>query len=301
MQILQDLIKIPNLSLALGYFDGIHLGHQKVIKSAVDYARKLNTKSAVITFDNHPCCYIWGVCPKYILTDSLREKKLRELGVDYVFKLDFKSISNLSANDYLKKVLIDYFSPVSISVGWNHNFGSNKSGNCRLLRDNAQIYGYKFFEIQPEKFENKIISSTEIRQFLSTGDIKNANNMLGYDFLIKGEVVKGEQLGRKIGFRTANINYPSELIEIPYGAYETETVYENISYKSVSNFGTRPTVNGTKTILEVHILDFDKDIYGQNLMVKFKRMLRKEQKFESIEDLKNQISNDINLVKNGKF
>ena len=297
MQVLKELSYNPNLSLALGYFDGVHLAHRSVIMSAVDYAKKNGTKSAVITFDNHPCCYIWGVCPKYILTRKMREEKIKALGVDYIYELDFESISNLTAEEYLKNILIKYFKPFSISVGWNHHFGCKKSGNAEFLRVKARDFGYDFFELPPQKFDNDLISSTLIRNLLTEGDIAKANKLLGYDFTIYGKVVQGNQVGRTIGFKTANLNYPTELITLPFGVYETETLYNGRSYKSISNFGVRPTLGGTTAVLEVHLLDFDKNIYGENLSVKFKRMIRPEQKFSDVNELKSQIEKDISIIK----
>ncbi len=134
MQIFTELNKNPNLSLALGFFDGLHLGHQAVIKNAVQYAKINNNKSAVITFTDHPCCYLWNVKPKYILTREVRRDKIANLGVDYLYELDFASLSGLTANDYLKDVLINHFTPIAISTGWNHNFGYKKSGNVKFLK-----------------------------------------------------------------------------------------------------------------------------------------------------------------------
>lgn len=292
MKIFTELNKNSNLSLALGFFDGVHLGHQAVIKSAVDFAKQNGNKSAVITFSDHPCCYLRGVCPEYILTRKEREKKFEELGVDYLFELDFESIANLTAQDYLKDVLINHFTPVSISTGWNHNFGCKKSGNVKILRENSKKYDYKYFELQPQKLNNKIISSTIIRKLLSQGKIEKANLMLGSKFSITGKVVKGSQIGRTIGFKTANINYPAELIELPYGVYSVETNYG----KAIANFGIRPTVNGSKVTLEVHISDFAKDIYGEQINIKFNKMIRTEKKFSSLEELKKQISKDIKSI-----
>lgn len=289
MQIFTELKKIPNLSLALGFFDGVHLGHQAVIKNAVEFAQKNGTKSAVITFTNHPCCYFWGVCPKYILTCKDREKKIKELGVDYLFELNFESISSLTAQDYLKDVLVNHFTPLSISTGWNHNFGCKKSGDVKFLKDNSKKYGYEYFEISPKKLDNEVISSTIIRKFLSEGKIEKANRMLGYNFEVNGTIIKGNQIGRTIGFNTANIIYPSELIELPYGVYSVNTNYG----KGIANFGIRPTINDSHTLLEVHILNFDKDIYGEQISINFIKQIRKEKKFSSLNALKTQIQEDI--------
>lgn len=298
MQIFTELNKNPELSLALGYFDGVHKGHQKVIRSAVEFARQNGNKSAVITFKDHPCCFFRGVCPKYILTREDRLKHIEALGIDYVYILDFDArLCMLSAEDYLKNILIDNFSPKSISTGFNHYFGSKKSGGVDLLTKMQNIYGYEYFEIPPQKAGDDTISSTVIREALSKGQIQNANEMLGYNFTIKGEVVKGQQLGRKIGFRTANLVYPCELIDLPFGVYSVNVRYGELIYKGISNFGIRPTVSNSKQCsLETHILDFDKDIYGEEISVEFLKMIRAERKFASLSELKAQIGEDISNI-----
>ena len=298
MQIFTELNKNPELSLARGYFDGVHKGHQKVIRSAVEFARQNGNKSAVITFKDHPCCFFRGVCPKYILTRADRLKHIEALGIDYVYILDFDArLCMLSAEDYLKNILIDNFSPKSISTGFNHYFGSKKSGGVDLLTKMQNIYGYEYFEIPPQKAGDDTISSTAIREALSKGQIQNANEMLGYNFTIKGEVVKGQQLGRKIGFRTANLVYPCELIDLPFGVYSVNVRYGELIYKGISNFGIRPTVSNSKQCsLETHILDFDKDIYGEEISVEFLKMIRAERKFASLSELKAQIGEDISNI-----
>jgi len=292
MQIFYELNKNPKLSLALGFFDGVHLGHKKVIKSAVDYAKQHNCKSAVITFKDHPCCYLWNLKPQYILEQKNRENLIASMGIDYLYELDFKSISDLSAQEYLENILIDNFKPISVSTGWNHNFGHNKSGNCELLKENSKKHGYEFFELSPQKIGDEIISSTAIRKYLQSGKIENANAMLGYNFFVEGQVIKGNQIGRTIGYKTANIEYPTELIELPYGAYSVITNYG----RAIANYGLRPTVNGSKPVLEVHILDFDEDIYGETITVEFIRMLRPERKFNSLDELKKQIDIDLKSI-----
>ena len=293
MQIFSEPVKIPDLSLALGYFDGVHRGHKAVINSAVNFARINNTKSAVVTFKDHPCCYFWKVAPKYILTRKMREEKIAALGIDYLFELDFESISGLTAEEYLKDILINYFTPKAVSTGYNHYFGYKKSGNVKYLEQQANKFGYRYLKIKPQKIDDEIISSTAIRNRLFEGKIERANSMLGYKFSISGEVVRGQQIGRTIGFRTANLIYPQELIELPFGVYSVNVIFENSLLKGIANFGMRPTVSGKFALLEVHILDFDRDIYGQNITVEFNKMIRAEQKFPSLEDLKRQISKDI--------
>lgn len=298
MQIFTELNQNSNLSLALGYFDGVHIGHKKVIGSAVNFARQNGNKSAVITFKDHPCCFFHGVCPKYILSREDRLAHIEALGVDYVYILDFDSkLCMLSAEDYLKNVLIDNFSPKSISTGFNHYFGAKKSGGVDLLTANQSKFGYKYFEIPPQKIGNDTVSSTSIRGALSKGQIQNANEMLGYKFSISGKVVKGQQLGRKIGFRTANLLYPCELIDLPFGVYSVTVYCNGKIYRGITNFGVRPTVSDShQCTLETHILNFDKDIYGVEITVEFLKMIRAEKKFDSIHDLKTQIAQDISQI-----
>lgn len=289
MQIFDELNENKGLALALGYFDGVHIGHQAVIKSAVDFARQNNAKSAVITFKDHPYCFFKGVCPKYILSRKERERKIEQLGIDYIYELDFENICSLTADEYLN-ILQKNFAPISISTGENHCFGCNKSGDTEFLTQNANSYEY--FKIPLQKLNGELINSTTIRDLLTKGDIEKANSMLNANFEISGQVVLGNQIGRTIGFNTANIVYPPELVELPYGVYEVETQYG----KGIANFGIRPTVDGSNAVLETHILDFDKDIYGEILNVKFRKMIRKEVKFNSIECLKEQIKKDISTI-----
>lgn len=285
---------IPNrdLVLALGYFDGIHLGHQAVIKSAVEYAHKNSLKSAIITFKEHPFCYLNHITPKYITTD--REKLISELGIDYFYELEFDdTIAKLSAEEYLRDILVKHFTPKAIFTGFNHTFGMNKQGNANFLRNNQSKYNYEYYEIEPKTINNTIISSTTIRNYLMNGDIEKANQMLGKNFSVKGEIIEGQKLGRKFGYKTANIVYPKELIEIPYGVYQVNTNYGT----GIANFGIRPTVNNTNTaVLETHILNFDKDIYGEILNIEFTKMLRPEQKFTSTNELIEQIKTDISKI-----
>ncbi len=299
MEIFRELKKVSGLSLALGFFDGVHLGHQTVIKKAVDYAKINNTKSAVVTFSEHPSNYFYKICPKYILTKKSREENIEKLGVDYIFELEFGEFSGLTAHDYLKDVLVNHFTPSAIFTGWNHTFGYNRLGNPKFLEQNSKKFGYEYFEISPCKLNNHIISSTAIRDFLFEGDIESANSMLGYNFAVSGVVIEGQKLGREIGFRTANIKYPQELVDIPFGVYSVCIRLENDEnfYRGIANFGTRPTVSDdNEKFLETHILEFDKNIYGKNVSIEFLKMIRQEKKFSSIDALKNQIISDIKSI-----
>lgn len=277
-----------NLALALGFFDGVHKGHQTVITSTVDFARKNGSQAAVVTFKEHPQVLLRGCAPAYISTEALRREKLSELGVDILFELDFNAFSNISGEEYIK-LLVQNFEPISISTGFNHYFGAQKSGTPELLEKSA--LDYKYFKTPPVIIEGEVASSSLIRKHLAAGDIKKANALLGYNFVIESTVQEGAKLASKIGFKTANLNYPPELIQLPYGVY---CVSAN-GLPAIANFGVKPTFSGLASapVLEVHILNFNENIYGEKLRVEFIDFIRHEQKFDSVENLIAQIKSDI--------
>lgn len=331
MQIYNEINNLnKHLSIALGFFDGVHLGHCAVIKSAVDFAKQNGTKSAVITFKDHPCCYLYeDVVPQYIISKHKKEEMLEALGVDFLYYIDFKDIAKLSAQEYLE-FLSKNIEPKAISTGFNHNFGANKSGDVKFLKTNEKKYNYRFFEIKEKTYHlspityHSTISSTLIRQNLSDGNIEHANKLLGFNFAITSVVVEGEKIGRTIGFPTANLIYPENLVVLAKGVYQVKVEINNviasplgrsnpapkntassqapvndhkITYNAIANFGTRPTVSkSAQNILEVHILNFDKDIYGQKIKVEFLKRIREERAFNSLDELKAQIKKDIITV-----
>ena len=295
MEIIRELRNIPNLSLALGFFDGVHLGHQAVISCAVDFAKENNCKSAVITFQEHPYCFFKGESPKYILTLEDKYKCLEQLGVDYVFELDFASIYNLSPAQYLEDVLVKYFYSKAISTGFNHKFGVDKSGNVKFLSDYQDKFDYVYSATPPQSIWGDVISSTAIRQFIKTGVIDMANSMLGRKFAVSGTVIKGRELGRTLGYPTANIIYPLDIVEPPYGVYDVEVELDDGSiHRGLANYGISPTVsNDGIAILEVYVLDFEGDLYDRDVRISFNRMIRPEIKFDNLDELKMQMDLDL--------
>ncbi|MBE7712719.1 MAG: riboflavin biosynthesis protein RibF [Cyanobacteria bacterium SIG26] len=296
MEIVRELREIPNLSLALGFFDGVHLGHQAVISCAVEFARAVNCKSAVITFKEHPYCYFKKESPKYILTIEDKYKKLEELGVDYVIELDFGKICHLTPIQYLEEILIKYFSPKAISTGFNHYFGVNKTGNVLFLSDCQDKYNFVYFATPPQSVFGDIVSSTAIRSFIKSGIMDMANSMLGYKFTVEGTVIHGRHVAASVlGYPTANIIYPLDVIEIPHGVYEVEVELEyGTIYRGLANYGTSPTLTDDGiTILETHLLNFNGDLYNKPIKVSFNRMIRPEYKFNSVDELKLQIGLDV--------
>lgn len=295
MQIFNEINTNKRLSLAFGFFDGVHLGHQAVIKSAVNFAKENNTKSAIITFQDHPCCFFYDVQPKYIIKKHDKIKMFEDLGVDYLYILKFDEyLAMMDASNYLKDVIIKNFAPMAISTGFNHSFGAKKSGDVKLLCTMQKEFCYQYFEVAPILHNSEIISSTRIREDLALGNIELINTMLGYDYFLEETVVEGQHLGRTIGFRTANLFYPDNLVEVGKGVYKVKVQHDGNIYDGIANYGLRPTVTNTdKPTLEVHILDFDKDIYGEQIKVTFLKKIRDEKKFDSLDKLKLQIQSDI--------
>lgn len=295
MQIFNEIDINKNLSLAFGFFDGVHIGHQAVIKSAVDFAKKNNTKSAIITFQDHPCCFFYHVKPKYIITKHDKIKFFEDLGVDYLYFLKFDEyLAMMSASEYLQGVIIKNFEPSAISTGFNHSFGAKKSGDVNLLKQMQEKLNYKYFEVPPVLYNSEIVSSTRIREDLMLGNIEFVNAMLGYNYFFEGMVIEGKKLGRLLGFKTANLIYPEDLVEIKYGAYKVLVEYCGEIFNGVANYGLRPTISINQVpTLEVHILDFDKEIYREKIKVTFLKKIRDEKKFNSFEELKMQIEKDI--------
>ena len=296
MEIVRELREIPNLSLALGFFDGVHLGHQAVINCAVDFAKENNCKSAVVTFKEHPYCYFKGASPKYILTLEDKYKYIADLGVDYLIELDFARVCKMTPMQYLEDILVKYFSPRAISTGFNHKFGVDKTGNVMFLSDCQEKFDYIYFATPPQSIYGDMISSTAIRQFIKSGSVFMADTMLGRKFAVSGTVIKGKELGATIGYPTANIIYPLDIVEPPHGVYEVEVNIGESSkvYKGLANFGIAPTVsNSGICTLETYILNFKGNLYDTDIKVSFGRFIRPEIKFSNLDELKTQIDLDI--------
>lgn len=302
MQVFEELNINKGLSLALGFFDGMHLGHQAVIKSAVDFAKENNTKSAVITFQDHPCCFLFNVKPKYLMRRHDKINFLESLGVDYLYFLKFDEyLAMMDASEYMHDVIIKYFAPAAISTGFNHSFGAKRSGDVNLLCTLQKDFCYQYFEVPSVSYKNEVISSTRIRECLAEGNIELVNAMLGYNYFFDETVLEGEKLGRTLGFKTANLIYPDNLVEIGRGVYKVEVEHNGQKYLGVANYGLRPTIDHYENpVLEVHILDFDKDIYGEEIKVSFLKKIREEKKFDSLDELKAQIAQDVVRVKTEK-
>ena len=281
--------------VTIGTFDGVHIGHQKIIKRLVDIAHKKHLNSVVLTFFPHPRMVLQNNNDiKLLNTIEERETILSDLGLDYlVVKTFTKEFANLSAEEFVKNILVDKLNAKHIIIGYDHRFGKGRSANIDDLKSFGKQYDFEVEEISVQDIEDVSVSSTKIRNALNDGDILTANTYLGYNFYITGKVVKGKGLGRKIGFPTANLEIAEDYKLIPKnGVYVIKTSIENKLVYGMMNIGMNPTVNGTKKTIEAHFFNFNNDIYNQTLKIEFVARLRDEQKFESVELLKKQLKLD---------
>lgn len=297
MEIIRDLKENKNLSLALGFFDGVHPAHKTVLRVAKKNAIHKGVKAAVITFKEHPLCVLQNRKPQYILSLEQRLKRIEKEGIDFVYLLDFEEkLAHLSPKEYLSDILIRNFSPEFITTGFNHTFGYKKEGTADFLKKEGENCGYKYFEILPIYQDGVLVSSTNIRKNLVEGNIKTASSLLGYDFYIENKVERGLGLARTLGFKTANLSYPKGIIEVKQGVYKG-SVFLDKEYPALINWGLRPSVDqNQKPILEAHIIGYEGDLYGKNIRVCFCDFLRNQIKFNTLDELKAQIEKDYQNV-----
>jgi len=295
MSILQSIetyiSKEPSV-VTIGTFDGVHIGHQKIIKRLVDTASSSHLKSVVLTFFPHPRMVLQkDASIKLINTIDERSEILYGLGLDYLLVKKFtKEFSRLSAEDFVKKILVDKLNAKKVIIGYDHRFGRNRNADINDLKLFGEKYGFQVEEISAEDINDVSVSSTKIRKALDEGNIVKANTYLGYSFMLTGTINKGKGLGRQLGFPTANITAAESYKLIPkYGAYVVSSQIDGKQVFGMMNIGLNPTVNDNKESIEVHFFDFDKDIYNKKIQVNLLSRIRDEQKFESIEDLKKQL------------
>lgn len=277
-----------NTTLILGFFDGIHIGHKKVIESAVKFAKGNKSKTILLTFPNSPAEY-FNNNPAYIYERNLNYELIKRLGVSIINETNFESLVNISASDYLKYIVSEY-KPRAIFTGFNYTFGKDRIGNTDFLAKGQSLYDYKYFCIDPVIIDDKVVSSTLIKELLSSGLVGDAAKLLGEPFSLKSIVIRGNQLGRTIGFPTANMVYPDNIIRLPFGVYKVETMERT----AILNWGIKPTFEAKTPMLEVYIPNFDGDLYGKELEMKLISKIRDEKRFSSLAELKLQITKDVN-------
>jgi riboflavin kinase/FMN adenylyltransferase len=281
--------------VTIGTFDGVHLGHQKIVAQITKNAHALNCESLVLTFFPHPRMVLQeGTEMKQLNTLNEKIALLDNLGIDNLVIHPFdKEFSRLTAEEFVKKVLVDVFKIKKIIIGHDHRFGRNRTATIDDLINFGETYGFEVEQISAEEINEVSISSTKIRNALLEGNTELAANYLGYDYSLTGIIFKGKQLGRTIGYPTANITIEEDYKLIPNnGVYIAKSVLNGKTVFGMMNIGTRPTVDGTKQTIEINFFDFKQDLYGQKITISLLHRMRSEQKFESIEALKNQLGID---------
>lgn len=280
-----------------GTFDGVHVGHQKILERLKEIATRIQGESVVITFWPHPRVVLFPEenTLKLLSTFEERVALLENMGIDHLVRIHFtKSFSQLSSDEFIREILINRVQTQQLVIGYNHRFGHNREGSFEYLMENEDLYGFKVEEIPEQDVDHIAVSSTKIRKALDEGDVFTAKECLGRPYNITGKVVSGDRIGRSIGFPTANIKIPEPYKLIPAdGAYAVRIAWENKRMEGMMNIGYRPTVSGSHgQTLEVHIFDFDEQIYDQTLTIYFMGLIRKEMKFDGIEALKVQLQKD---------
>ena len=305
MRIFNDLnavAEILNPVVTIGTFDGVHLGHQKILQTLLDEAQRIDGESVLLTFYPHPRMILYPESHgmKLLQTQAEKMEKLAEFGLQnliiYPFSFDF---SRLTALEFVRDILVNKLHVRKIVIGYDHQFGKNREGNIQYLKDIAETYEFEVIEIPAQDIDEVNISSTKIREALLKGDVKRAAVFLGQCYQLSGKVIRGRALGRTIGYPTANIEVNSDLKLVPgIGVYAVEVYVEGKTLRGMLNIGRRPTVVSTDNVnLEVHILDFQEDIYDKMITLRFMERVRDEQKFESVEALKEQLQKDEKFVR----
>lgn len=299
MKVIRDINDFPQLSYPVvtsGTFDGVHIGHQKILKRVQECARQNNGQSVVITYWPHPRLVLFPEDNDLMLLSTIEERieHLRDFGIDYLLIMPFtKEFARTSSRKFITDVLVRTINTKVLVIGYDHRFGKNREGSFENLKARSAQYGFEVEEIPRQDIDDIGVSSTKIRKALEDGDVETANRYLGRCYTLSSEVVEGNKLGRTIGYPTANLALPANHKLIPAnGVYAVWVKTDEARHGGMMNIGLRPTVNGKQLTLEVYILDFDNDIYGKSLTVEFVELLRKEQKFENLEALKDQLAKD---------
>ena len=283
----------------IGFFDGVHLGHRFLLNQLNMYSTQFGLESLVVSFVDSPQRILSPNSDIKLLTTSFEKLAIfSELGLQNCLMLNFdENMAAISSYDFLK-ILHDTYRVQKLVVGYDHHFGSDR---LRTFDDYVQLgkkIGVEVIACQPFIAENLTVSSSKIRTFLLEGDIMKANELLGSPYTMQGVVVSGNQIGRQIGFPTANLQLDVSKLIPKGGVYAVDVMFDHVLFQGMLNIGTRPTLSGQKQTIEVHIIDFEKDIYGATLIIRFRKRLRDERKFESINELKAQLELDKSLINN---
>ena len=293
---LDDIQPLPNAVVTSGTFDGVHRGHQTILARLTEIARNSGGESVLITYWPHPRTVVSNDSQNLKLLTTLDEKTtlLAQAGVEHLVIIPFtRSFSELTSEQYIRQILIDKIRTKKLVIGYDHRFGRDREGGFEYIQAHQHEYGFDVEEIPRQDVEAVGVSSSKIRAALEAGTIHTANLFLGRYYNLTGTIVKGRQLGRTIGFPTANLQVDDPIKLIPAnGVYAVEVVYAGQTFGGMLNIGFRPTVEGTHQTIETYIFDFDKDIYGEHITLKFREFLRPEQKFDGLPALVAQLKRD---------
>lgn len=297
MKIMNDTLDfwIPEESaITLGKFDGIHKGHQKLMKKILE-KKVQGLKSVVFTFGQMPGTVFLGNRGRTILTRGERQQHLADMGIDYMIECPFVvQIMQMEPEKFIEEILVNQLHTKYIAVGPDFRYGHNRKGDCKLLQELAPKYGYEVEILEKECLDDKIISSTYVREMLEKGEMETVEKLLGYPYYVAGTVIHGHEIGRKLGIPTTNILPDDEKMLPPNGVYLTKTIFGENEIFGITNIGVKPTISGEEAKgIETHLLDFAGDLYDKELVVEFYAFERPEKRFESLEDLKAQLDKDV--------
>ena len=295
VQSISKFDKEHSTAITIGTFDGVHVGHRKILMRLVKNAHSLNLKSTVLTFFPHPRMVLQKDTEiKLLNTIGEKTKIMEDLGLNFLIVHPFtKEFSRLSATEFVRDILVNSLNVKKIIIGYDHRFGRNRNANINDLKIFGNTLEFEVEEIPAQEIDAVSVSSTKIRKALSEGDIKTANNYLGYHYMLTGFIKKGKSLGKKLNFPTANLHIREHYKLVPKnGAYVVKSIIDGSTVYGMMNIGYNPTVAGTEKSIEVHFFDFDKDLYDKEIQIDIIDRLRDEQKFESVEALKTQLHKD---------
>ncbi|MEO6149275.1 MAG: bifunctional riboflavin kinase/FAD synthetase [Mucilaginibacter sp.] len=287
---------VPNAVVTIGTFDGVHFGHRKIIAGMKDIAEQTVGETVILTFFPHPRMILHPEDESLKLINTINEKAelLEQLGVDHLIITPFsRDFSNQTPEDYIRDVLVGKIGTKKIVIGYDHHFGKDRLGNLTDLQRLGPVYGFEVVEIAEQDIDEIAVSSTRVRNALLDNDIDHANSYLGYPFFITGSVIRGDQIGKKIGYPTANIIISERYKLIPAdGIFAVKVKVDGREYKGMAYIGHRPTVNGITRNIEVNIFDFDEDIYNKQIRMEFLHFIRGDIKFASLDELIVQLGKD---------
>ena len=295
---IEDFKQVDNLVVTVGTFDGVHVGHQEIIGKLKEVAKQTDGETLLLTFFPHPRMVLFPDDDSLKLITTLKEKTelLASFGLDHLLILPFSvEFSRITPTEYIRDLLMRDIGVKTLVIGYNHQFGRNRKGNFELLEELAPVYGFDVVEITAQEINEIKVSSTKIRRAIESGDVSTANKYLKYNFSVSGIVVEGEQIGRQIGFPTANIKVLEKHKLLPgKGVYAVTVTVKNHQYKGMLNIGSRPTINNDsdRSSIEVHLFDMNEEFYNETIQVEFSAKLRDEKKFLNLDELKDQLHKD---------